>query len=124
MTTIEVSMDAALEESLEQIAAEQGTSVEKVLNDLAKQYVRQARRAKIDQEFQAYQAMHPQLKEKMLGKHVAIHDGQLIDSDSDAMKLVARVQEQFGHIPILFVQVEDQPIREFVIRSPRLVRSE
>jgi hypothetical protein len=122
MTIIEVSIDADLEESLEQIASEQGTSVEKVLNDLAREYVRQARRAKIAQEFEAYQAIHPQLKEKLLGKHVAIHDGQLIDSDSDPMVLVARVQEQFGRVPILFTQVDEQPTREITIRSPRLVK--
>jgi hypothetical protein len=120
MTTI-VSIDAELEEPLEQIASEQRTSVEKILNDLARRYVRQARRAKIDQEFEAYQAMHPQLKEKMLGQHVAIHNGQLIDSDSDPMTLVARMQEQFGRAPILFTQVDEQPGREITIRSVHFV---
>jgi hypothetical protein len=123
MTTIEVSIDAELGESLGQIASEKGTSIAEVLNDLARDYVRQARRAKIAEEFEAYQAMHPQLKKTLLGKHVAIHDGQLIDSDSDAMTLVGRVRERFGRIPILFTEVRENPTQEFVIRSPRLVRS-
>lgn len=123
MTTIAVSIDAEVGESLEQIASEKGTSIEEVLNDLAREYVREARRAKIAEEFEAYQAMHPQLKEKLWGKHVAIHDGQLIDSDSDAMTLVQRVRQKFGRIPILFTEVRENPVQEFVIRRPRLVRS-
>jgi hypothetical protein len=87
----------------------------------SKEDIRQARRAKIDQEFEAYQAMHAKLRETLLGKHVAIHDGQLIDSDSDAMTLVHRVRQQYGHIPILFTQVEEQPIKEFTIHSIRIV---
>ena len=39
--------------------------------------------AAVEREMQAYIALHPMLKEKYLGQHVAIYNGQLIDVDKD-----------------------------------------
>jgi hypothetical protein len=39
MKTIKVPLDANLKESLEYFASEQGTSVERILNDLIRQYI-------------------------------------------------------------------------------------
>ena len=119
----QVPMDAKLAESLQQVAAERGKPLEAVMNDLARKYLREARREVIKAEFEHYLAMHTELKAKYLGQHVAIHEGRLIDHDSDPMALAHRVRQRYGYIPILITQVSEQPRHEYVIRSPRLVRS-
>jgi hypothetical protein len=123
-TTIQIKLDAELAESLKRASAQQGISVEEAIQDLARKYVREARDKIINQEFDHYLAMHADLKAKYLGQHVAIHEGQLVDHDDDPMLLVRRVRGRFGQTPVLITQVEEKPIPEFIIRSPRLVRSE
>jgi hypothetical protein len=118
---VQVPMDAKLAESLQQVADERGASVEDVMNDLARQYLRQARHEKISAEFVHYQAMHVELKAKYLDQHVAIHNGQVVDVDPDVTLLLRRVRSRFGDTPVLITQIEDEPIREYVIRSPRLM---
>lgn len=123
-TTIEVPLDPDLVEALRQITAEQGVSLKSVLSDLVRNYVREARREKIGAESERFQAMHAELKKKYLGQHVAVHEGQVVDHDSDPRALVRRIRQRFGRAPILVTQVEEKPVREFVIRSPRLVGPE
>lgn len=118
---LNVKLNANLLETLKRTTTEQGVTVDQVFDEMARQYIAHARRKIIDQEFEHYQKMHAALKEKYLGENVAIHEGQLVDHDPDARTLVRRVQKRFGHIPILFTQVDQEPIREYVIRSPRLV---
>lgn len=120
ITQTQISLDANLVESLRQIAAEQGKTLDQVFDDLAQQYIRQARREKIHREQEAYLAMHAELKEKYLGQHVAIHEGKLVDVDPDAGVLLQRVRQRFGRAPVMICEVREQPIPEFVIRSPRL----
>ncbi len=102
------------------MADERGASVEDVMNNLVRQYLREVRHEKLLVEFEHYQAMHAELKAKYLNQHVAIHDGQLVDVDADANVLLRRVRDRFGDTPVLIMQVEDEPIREYVFRSPRL----
>jgi len=123
-TIVQVPLDAELVESLRQIAGQEGVSLENVVSDLVRKYLRDARRQKIRVEVEHYQAMHADLREKHFGQHVAIHDGRLVDHDPDPVALVRRIRQRFGRRPILITQVGDEPIRELVIRSPRLVRAE
>ncbi len=123
LTPTQVSLDATLVETMRQIAAEKGITLDQVVGESARQYVRQARRARLRREQEAYRAMHPELKQKYLGQHVAIYTGELVDHDPDAMALLRRVRQKFGHAPVLFCEVEDKPDKEYVIRSPRLERA-
>jgi hypothetical protein len=66
--------------------------------------------------------MHPVLKQNYAGQHVAIHEGQLVDHDEDAMALVQRVSERFGRTPILITRVDDNPLSKYAIRRPHLLR--
>jgi hypothetical protein len=117
----QVPMDAKLAESLQQVAAERGKPLEVVMNDLARQYLREARREVIRQEVQHYQALYADLKAKYLGQHVAIHEGRLVDHDTDSMALAHRVRQRYGYSPILITQVKEQPMHEYRIRSPQVI---
>ncbi len=118
-----IKLDSELFEALKQVTAPQGVTVESVIQQLARQYLREKRHAKIQEEFERYQAKHSELKAKYLGQHIAFYQGEVIDQDTDPMALVARVKARLGDAPVLVLQVHEQPIQEFVIRSPRLVRN-
>lgn len=74
---------------------------------------------KMMQEVEAYQQMHPQLVEKYAGQFVAIHNGQLVDHDSDKEALFARIKERFPNQVVLQRQVLENPDPVFHFRSPR-----
>jgi hypothetical protein len=71
-------------------------------------------------EMQAYIAMHPRLKQTHLGKHVAIYKGKLIDTDEDYDSLTRRIDAQYPDRFVWIATVEEEPIKTFVFRSPRL----
>lgn len=120
-TTIQLTMDAELVETLERTTTAQGVALNQVMADLARKYVAEARRKAIAREFEAYKDMHATLVKKYLGEHVAVYEGKLIDHDSDATQLVKRVHEQYGRAPILFVQVEPSPEPELITHSTHIV---
>lgn len=74
----------------------------------------------VEREMQAFIQMHPLLKEKYLGQHVAIFDGQLIDVDEDYGTLYERIDAQYPEQFVLMAMVESEPIPTLVFRSPRL----
>jgi hypothetical protein len=112
----QIPLDSDLAETLEELARQQGLSLEQIADKVVRQYVRQARREKIRVEAEHYRALYASLVPSYLDEHVAIHNGQLVDHDRDAEALVHRVRERFGHTAVLFTQVGKQPIPEFVAR--------
>lgn len=120
MTQTQVSLDANLVESLRQVAAEKGLTLDQALGESAQEYVRQARRNKLHREQEAFRAMHAELAQKYLGQSVAIYNGELVDHDADALALLRRIRQRFGSAPVLFCEVEAKPDKEYVLRSPRL----
>jgi hypothetical protein len=47
---------------------------------------------KAEREYQAFRRLLPQLMSAFAGKFVAIHDEQMVDSDTDDVALILRVQ--------------------------------
>jgi hypothetical protein len=105
---------------LEQLARERDTSAKSLLRLAVNQYLEDVGRKKIHAESQAFKAMHSELVKNYPGRYVAVHEGQVIDDDTDARRLYLRIREQFGSTPVLIRQVKDQPENELVFRSPRL----
>ena len=73
-----------------------------------------------EQEMQAYIAMHPMLKEKYMGQHVAIFGGELIDVDGDYNALYQRIDAQYPDQFVWLATITDEPMPTLVFRSPRL----
>jgi hypothetical protein len=65
--------------------------------------------------------MHPELWEKYPGRYVAIYGDQLIDHDANLGALNKRIRQQFGDTPVWISPVRENPIEEWVFRSPHLV---
>ena len=76
----------------------------------------------IEQEMQAYIALHPQLVQQHKNQYVAIYGGQLVDYDDDYGALLARVEAAYPNRFIWTTKVTDQPIRQLVFHSPRLTK--
>ena len=118
----QIQLDSELVTSLEAAVRQQGGNMEDVLTELVQQYLRQTRREKIRRETEWYQTAHAQLKKKYAGQHIAVHEQQVVDHDPDVVALAQRIRQQYGRTPILITQVHDQPVPEFAIRRPQLVR--
>jgi len=67
------------------------------------------RRSKWEREHRAFRCLLPQLLQTHRGKYVAVHDEQVIDSDSDAMALILRVLARVGNVDIHVGLVTEQP---------------
>ena len=78
----------------------------------------------IQQEMSAYVALHPQLKEKHLGQHVAIYQGELIDVDADYGQLYERILEQYPDEFVWLTTVKEEAIDTIHMRSPRFLKDE
>lgn len=78
--------------------------------------------AAADQEMDAYVAMHPELKARFLGKHVAIYGGQLVDMDDDYEALYLRIDKKYPDQYVWLTTVREEPIPTLTFRSPRILR--
>jgi hypothetical protein len=71
--------------------------------------------SKGEREYQTFLRLLPQLLGTHRGQYVAIHDGQMVDSDADDIALIQRVHARVGYVPIHVGLVTDQPR---VVRVP------
>lgn len=77
-----------------------------------------ANRSAMEQNVEAYQAMHGELVGRYLGQYVAICDGRLVDHDPDPVALLQRVRARYPDQVVLRQKVERTPERELRIRHP------
>jgi hypothetical protein len=66
--------------------------------------------SKGEREYRAFLRLLPELLPAYRGKFVAIHDGQVVDSDTDDMALVRRVHARVGYVPIHVRRVTERPL--------------
>ena len=74
-------------------------------------------------EYDVFQRLLPELLRTHRGQWVAVHNGQVIDSDADDVVLVQRVIAKVGYVPMHVGLVTDEPAEP--VRMPRFrVRAE
>lgn len=115
---MDIELRPDLRETLEEDAAREAKSVSDVVNDAVERYLRERQLARLDAEVEAYERMHPQLKQKYFGQWVAVHNQELVDHDNDHAALYQRVRDKYGRAAVLIRQVMEQPTREIRIRTP------
>lgn len=76
----------------------------------------------INAEIASYREMHSTLWQTYPGKYVAIHQGKLIDHDTEFAGLYERIHKQFPDVFVLIRQVEAEPEKTYYFRSPRFAR--
>lgn len=127
---VSITLSAALSGRVRQLAQQHQEEivvlVERVLDEALPTPVNEAMRFDLSEpdkqaeaEMQAYVAMHPSLKATHYGKHVAILNGKLVDSDDDFDALFDRVDATYPDRFVWMSKVGDEPIETFTVRSPR-----
>jgi len=71
--------------------------------------------SKGEREYRAFLRLLPELLPNYRGRHVAIHEGAVIDSDVNDIALIHRVHDRIGYVPIHVGLVTDRPA---VVRIP------
>ena len=67
--------------------------------------------SKGEREYQAFMRLLPELLKTHRGQHVAIHEGQVADTDNDDIALIKRVHAKVGYVPIhVGLVVDPQPV--------------
>jgi hypothetical protein len=79
------------------------------------------RRHLMEREQEAYQKMLPNLLEQYESQYIAVHNGEVIDHDSDKIKLVGRIQQSLPDAIVLIKKVTTDPDQVIHMRSPRLI---
>jgi predicted transcriptional regulator len=119
-----ITLQPRLVRQLEQVAVQCSVEAKELVETAVRAYLRQMERETIKAEAAAFRSMHAKLAEKYLGQYVAVHGGEVVDSDEDFQALHGRVRQRFGCQPVLLRQVETEPKRVLTFRSPRLERGQ
>ena len=107
-----------LREALERSAERESRTLNDIVNEAVSLYVHRMQQEKIDREAEAYKRMYNTLRDRFLGRWVAIHNQQVIDHDSDSQALYRRVRQRFGRTSVLIRQVSERPVDEIWMRTP------
>ena len=105
---------------LEQVADNLGTTVETLADKAIRRYLRQEAEKKIRREEQHFRAQHTRLLDQYAGQFIAMHEGQVIDSDADELALYLRIRQRFPMVGVLIKQVTPALEEVWVMRSPHL----
>jgi len=71
--------------------------------------------SKGQREYRSFLRLLPQLLTTHRGQFVAVHEGKVVDTETDDIALVRRVHAQIGYVPIHVGLVTEQPP---VVRIP------
>lgn len=121
MLTVTLKPDIA--DQIEDLAQSARMDTDTVVDKALRIYLTDYRRQKIQAETHAFEQQKETLLDLYHGQYVAMYNGQVIDHDPDLRTLHLRVFARLGHAIVLLKQVTDDPERELVFRSPRLVVS-
>ncbi len=102
-----VVVESELYKRIEEAAREYQTEVSELFAEAIRRYLWELDRQKIARESQIYRQRHAELKAKYLNQYIAMHNGQLVDSDADFSTLRQRIRQRFGHTPVMMTRVEE-----------------
>ena len=66
--------------------------------------------SKWEREYRAFLRMLPELLKTCRGKYVAVHEGRVVDSGEDKMRLAMKAYAQYGYVPIYVGVVAERPL--------------
>jgi len=70
-------------------------------------------------EMERFRSRHEELWPQYKGQFIAMREGEVLDSDADGGKLYSRLRERYGDLPVLIVEVTDEPEQLFTRLSHR-----
>ena len=137
MPSLELSLAPRVYHALEQEARQRNESLEAVVEAAVASFLDKSnvteptpqltpstngatRRAKIHLEAKAWRALPERERQQYQGQFVAVHQGQVIDHDTDRLHLYQRLRQRLGDTPVLITPADPSHPREFRLLSPRL----
>jgi hypothetical protein len=75
--------------------------------------------SKWEEEQRAFLELRPTLLQSHAGKHVAVHDGKVVDFDEDRIALALRAYAKFGYMPIYIGSVSGSARPTVRLPGPR-----
>lgn len=117
-----IVLEADLTERLIETAQVRDIQPNDLLEQAVRTYLRQIDRETIRSEVEAFRRMHSALVQQFLHQWVAIHRGEVVDSDADFQSLHQRIRDRYGRFPVLLRRVEPEIEREMLFRTPHFER--
>jgi hypothetical protein len=117
-TTLQLAEETV--SGLQHIANESGQDVTSLAELAIFHYLQQEADRKIDREEVYYKSQHPQLLQLYADHYIAMHEGQVIDTDRNELELFLRIRQQYPTTGILIKKVTSEPDILWHMRSPRL----
>ncbi len=117
-----IALRPNLADQLKNEAMRRQISVESLANDWLEEQLWDAKRRKIEEEAERFQAQHSELLSRYSGQHVAMRDGIVIDHDLDLVALHNRVRAKSGEEPILIAPVTPEPVQKINVLGTRTRR--
>jgi predicted transcriptional regulator len=117
MGTVKVSEKVT--QQLQQIAAQQGESLEALAERALLKFLREASRRAMRREVEAFKAQHATLFEQYAGRYIAMYQGQVVDDDEDQLTLLARIDAAYPDTPVLITPVLAESEETYMVYSPR-----
>ena len=118
MPTIAVAPE--LYRRVEEASLEHKASTGEILAEAIRRYLWELDRRKISKESNIYRQRHAELKAQYLGQYIAMHNGQVVDHDTDFQTLHQRIRQRFGRTPVMITLVEDVAERPLVRHGFRM----
>jgi hypothetical protein len=104
-----ITVEPEIYEQLEAVAEEKQANTEQIAKEAIKNYLWEQNNQKISRESALYREQHSEIKKEFLGKIIAMHQGQIVDHDTDFMILFDRIRERFGNTAVMITEVEEEP---------------
>ncbi|MCW5853939.1 MAG: hypothetical protein KIT87_27985 [Anaerolineae bacterium] len=100
-----IIIEPELYRRVEAAAEQQQTSVDAMFTEAVKRYLWDLAREKVATESRLYRQQHAALKERYFGQYIAMHEGQVVDVDTDYQVLYRRVRSQLGDAAVMITLV-------------------
>ena len=99
MTTVAIETD--LYRRVEKAADAKHSSIDAILSEAIQRYLWDLERRAISEQSAIYRRLHPSLRMQFPDNYIAMHEGLVVDHDSDLPALLARVRQQWRDIPVM-----------------------
>lgn len=87
-----------------EIAEHEGQSATDFVVEAVQSYIALYRQKRIQAETEAWYHLPESVRQQYAGQYVAVHAGQVVDSDPERLALYHRLKERFGREPVLMIE--------------------
>jgi len=114
----DIRLDDQLLELLKQTAADKSMSVDDVVVQAVRSYLRQLEQEQMAENIQYFLSHRAELIRLYPNEYVAVYANEVVDHELDFQVLHRRIRKRFGRTPVLVRHVQLEQERIWNMRSP------